>query len=60
MLVLGRRTGERILIGDQVQVTLVRAADGRARIGVDAPKGMRILREELVEQPRRKRKGWAA
>jgi carbon storage regulator len=48
MLVLSRKAGERILIGDKIAVTVVRIAPGIVRIGVDAPDGLPILREELV------------
>jgi carbon storage regulator CsrA len=50
-LVLGRKEGERIRVGegdDAVWVTLVRARHGEARIGIDAPEDVEILREELV------------
>jgi carbon storage regulator len=48
MLVLSRKPGERILIGDKIAITVVRIAPGVVRIGVDAPDGLPILREELV------------
>jgi carbon storage regulator len=48
MLVLSRKPGERILIGDKIAVTVVRIAPGIVRIGVEAPDGLPILREELV------------
>ena len=47
MLVLSRKPGERILIGDNISVTVVRIAPGVVRIGVDAPPEMPIVREEL-------------
>jgi carbon storage regulator len=50
MLVLSRKIGEKILIGDQVSVTIVRIAPGVVRIGIDAPPGMAIVREELKTQ----------
>jgi len=50
MLVLSRKVGEKILIGDKISVTVVRVAQGIVRIGVDAPKEMPILREEIKEQ----------
>ncbi len=52
MLVLSRKVGERILIGDNVTVTVVRIAPGVVRIGVEAPDNMTIVREELKNQPR--------
>ena len=47
MLVLSRKVGEKILIGDQIAVTVVRVAQGTVRIGVEAPKHLPIVREEL-------------
>ena len=50
MLVLSRKVGEKILIGDNVTVTIVRVAQGIVRVGVEAPKNTPILREEISEQ----------
>lgn len=47
MLVLSRKVGERILIGDQVTVTVVRIAGGGVRLGIEAPADMAVIREEL-------------
>lgn len=47
MLVLSRKVGERILIGDDVVVTLVRVTGDKVRLGFDAPKEVAIVREEL-------------
>ena len=48
MLVLSRKPGERILIGEDVAVTIVRIGPNTVRVGVDAPRGMSIVREELT------------
>ncbi|MBW3540019.1 MAG: carbon storage regulator [Planctomycetes bacterium] len=47
MLVLSRKPGERIMIGDEVVVTVVRIGPNNVRIGIDAPAEMNIVREEL-------------
>lgn len=47
MLVLSRRAGERILVGDQVVVTVLWISPGSVRIGIEAPKDMNIVRDEL-------------
>jgi carbon storage regulator len=47
MLVLSRKVGERILIGDQIAVTIVRVSSGGVRIGIDAPPELAVVREEL-------------
>ncbi len=50
MLVLSRKTGERILIGDKIAITVVRIAQGGVRIGVEAPDELPVIREELKVQ----------
>jgi len=47
MLVVSRKVGERVWIGDQISVTIVRVAQGVVRIGIEAPSDMPIVREEL-------------
>ena len=48
MLVLSRKVGESILINESIRVTVVQAANGRIRLGIDAPPEVRVLREELT------------
>lgn len=47
MLVLSRKPGEKILIGDNVSITIVRIGPNTVRIGIEAPRNMNIIREEL-------------
>ena len=49
MLVLSRKAGERILIGDDVAITVVRIGPNSVRVGIEAPKSMNIVREELCD-----------
>jgi len=49
MLVLSRKPGERILIGDNVAITVVRIGPNSVRLGIDAPRDMNIVREELCQ-----------
>lgn len=49
MLVLSRHVSERILIGDDVVITVVRIGPNSVRIGVEAPKTMNIVRAELLD-----------
>ena len=49
MLVLSRKVGQRILIGDQIAVTIVRVAQGAVRIGIEAPDDLTIVREEIKQ-----------
>ena len=50
MLVLSRKVGERILIGEKISVTIVKIGHGGVRIGVDAPPELAVVREELAQQ----------
>jgi len=48
MLVLSRKPGERVRIGEDVVLTIVRIGPNSVRIGIDAPKDVGIYREELL------------
>ena len=48
MLVLTRKPGERILIGDNIVVTILDSRGDGVRIGIDAPRGITIQREEVL------------
>jgi carbon storage regulator len=50
MLVLTRKVGQRILIGENVAVTVVRVSQGTVRLGIEAPPETPIVREELQMQ----------
>jgi carbon storage regulator len=50
VLVLSRKIGQKILIGDKIAVTVVKVGHGGVRIGVEAPPEMAVVREELAEQ----------
>ena len=54
MLVLSRKMSERILIGGDIAITIVRIGKDVVRIGIDAPKTMNIVREEISEKSSRK------
>ena len=47
MLVLSRKVGERIWIGKDIAVTVVRITGGGVRIGIEAPSNLAVVREEL-------------
>lgn len=51
MLVLSRKTGERIMIGDKITLTVVRIGPNNVRIGIEAPRDLNIVREELCAAP---------
>jgi carbon storage regulator len=50
MLVLSRKPSQQILIGSDVSITIVRVDRNCVRIGISAPPGVPILRQELVEK----------
>jgi len=47
MLVLSRRENERIKLGENIVVTVIRVNGDRVRLGIDAPRDVLILRDEL-------------
>ncbi len=51
MLVLGRRKGEKIVIGDEIVVTVVAIHGERVRLGIEAPPEVPVLREEIAARP---------
>ena len=50
MLVLSRKREESILIGDDIEIFIVDVGEDRVRIGIKAPKEMKIFRKELLEE----------
>jgi len=48
MLVLTRKVGEEILIGDQINIRVIEISGNKVRLGIDAPVSMRIYREEIL------------
>ena len=53
MLILTRRVGETLMIGDDVQVTVLGVKGNQVRIGVNAPKEVSVHREEIYERIKR-------
>jgi len=49
MLILSRRLGESVTIGDDIVVTVVGISGSQIRLGISAPKAIRVLREEIYE-----------
>ena len=55
MLILTRRIGERIHIGDDVEVVVLGIKGSQVRIGIDAPKDVAVHREEIYERIQKKK-----
>ncbi|WP_438952031.1 carbon storage regulator CsrA [Porticoccus sp.] len=50
MLILTRRVGETLIIGDDVSVTVLGVKGSQVRLGVDAPKEVSVHREEIYQR----------
>lgn len=50
MLVLTRRPGESIVVGEDIVITVIEIKGGQVRIGIDAPRSIDVYREEIYEQ----------
>ena len=55
MLILTRRVGETLMIGDKVNVTVLGIKGNQVRIGVDAPKDVAVHREEIYQRIQREK-----
>jgi carbon storage regulator len=59
MLILTRRVGETLMVGDNVTVTVLGVKGNQVRIGVNAPKDVAVHREEIYERIRNEKEGGA-
>lgn len=50
MLVITRKNGESLLIGDDIEITISKIDDGSVKIAIEAPREIRILRKELYKE----------
>jgi carbon storage regulator len=57
MLILTRRVGETVMIGNEVTVTVLGVKGNQVRIGVNAPKNVSVHREEIYERIKREEDG---
>jgi len=50
MLIITRKKGESLMIGDDIEIIISKIDDGSVKIGIKAPKDVQILRKELYEE----------
>ena len=51
MLVLTRKRDQVLLLGDSIRITVIRVEDGRVRLGIEAPRDVPVVREEVKNIP---------
>ena len=56
MLIITRKKGQSIMIGDNIEITVSKLDDGSVKLGIDAPKDMTILRKEIYEEVKNENK----
>jgi len=49
MLILSRKTNEKIMIGDDISISVIEIRGDQVRIGVDAPKSVKVFRQEVYD-----------
>jgi carbon storage regulator len=57
MLILTRRVGESVMIGDDVTITVLGVKGNQVRVGINAPKNVAVHREEIYERIKREQQG---
>jgi carbon storage regulator len=60
MLILTRRVGETVMIGDDVTITVLGVKGNQVRVGINAPKHVAVHREEIYERIKREQQGGAS
>lgn len=56
MLVLSRKTGEKIIINDNIEITVIETRGEFVKLGINAPKSVSIYREEIFEEIKKNNK----
>ncbi|EOS69865.1 carbon storage regulator [Lachnospiraceae bacterium MD308] len=60
MLILRRKTGESLILNENIKITVLESGTDGVRLAIDAPKQVQILREELVEATKANQEAVAA
>lgn len=50
MLVLSRKTNQSLMIGEDIEVVIVECRDGSVKIGIEAPKNIKVFRKEIFDE----------
>lgn len=56
MLIISRKKGESILIGDDIEISIMKIDDNTVKIGINAPQQVTILRKEIYEKVKEENK----
>lgn len=56
MLVLSRKTGQKLIINENIEITIIETRGDSVKIGINAPKNVKIYREEIFEEIRKNNK----
>ena len=60
MLILSRKINEKVIIGDDITVSIIEVRGDQVRIGIDAPKKVKVFRQEVFEAIREENKAASA
>ena len=50
MLILNRKVNESIIVGDNIEIKILEVVDGKIKIGIEAPREVRVLRKEIYDE----------
>ena len=56
MLILSRKTNQKIRVGDSIEITVIEVRGDQVKIGVEAPRSVQVFREEIYDEIQRENK----
>ncbi len=56
MLILSRKTNQKIRVGDSIEITVIEVRGDQVKIGVEAPRSVKVFREEIYDEIQRENK----